>query len=246
MAAKSQGRTAINCPEINRLASLLLCSGHKSTIAPQSLEHDCAISPIAISRAKITAAAVVRRLPSANFMSIAPLFPVGSRLKGLGRVPRWVRIRNPSCFISCSRPLAARKALARAPGRSDCGLAAREARVRRAGALVGQALVGSRAISFRGGGRGGGGDAAGKVVDVRSDPRDDTLVVPFQLREAALGDYFSSQFMHERCQMVGAAQPHTRLNPSWVVWSAWRSNVCAGEGLAAPPAISAAPRIGTN
>jgi hypothetical protein len=46
MAAKSQARYAINRPEIDRLASFLLCFGHKSIIALQCLEHDYAISQI--------------------------------------------------------------------------------------------------------------------------------------------------------------------------------------------------------
>ena len=46
MVSKSQARYAINRPEIDRLASFLLCFGHKSIIALQCLEHDCAISQI--------------------------------------------------------------------------------------------------------------------------------------------------------------------------------------------------------
>src|ERR1700733_12066379 len=51
---------AMNCPKGQSLASFLLSFGHKSIIALQFLEDDCAISQSTCSRPRITAAAGAR------------------------------------------------------------------------------------------------------------------------------------------------------------------------------------------
>src|ERR1700733_11145550 len=55
--------TAINRPEIDRLSSFLLCSGHKSIIALRCLEHDYAISQIERSIRPQISATVRARYP---------------------------------------------------------------------------------------------------------------------------------------------------------------------------------------